>query len=311
VTAPKQARSSGGKRFYSWRNERYWSVTTIIGGGLPKPVLVNWAKKFTAEYAVNHFDAFSTLVGDDPAGAIEWLKGAAFRDRDKKADLGSAVHAASEAFKLGKPMPDWSPLVKPHMLQYVAFLEEYRPKILAAEASVYNRSQSYAGTLDAIASFGKRKLIYDIKTGKGVYPEVGLQLAAYRYAEFIGLPDGSEREMPKVDGCAVLHLTDQGYDFREVQADEDIFRSFLYVREVFRFQDSVAKHVLGPTIKAPRKRKVSEPEPQVMAASPTGESVLDAASTGSEQTTLLPDGPRTREQEEVLGVDIFGEEVPA
>jgi hypothetical protein len=256
VSAPKQARSAGGKRFYSWHNERYWSVTTIINGGLAKPVLVNWAKKFTAEYAVDNYKALGEVLKVDREGAVDWLKNASFRDRDKKADVGTSVHAACEAFELGKPMPPWPVAIKPHMEHFAAFLEEYQPKIQMAEASVYNRTEKYAGTLDAIADFGGRLLLFDVKTGKGVYPEVGLQLAAYRFAEFIGLPDGSERAMPKVDGCAALHLTDEGYDFIEVRADEDLFRSFLYVREVFRFLSETSKHVLGPTLPVPELQEV-------------------------------------------------------
>ena len=107
MSQPKQARMAQGKRFYQWRDEAYWSVTTIIGGGLPKPVLINWAKKFTAEYAVDNLEKLNALCAPDSdgtidrAGAVDWLKGAAFRDRDKKADIGTAVHAAAEAHVLG------------------------------------------------------------------------------------------------------------------------------------------------------------------------------------------------------------------
>jgi hypothetical protein len=95
---------------------------------------------------------------------------------------------------------------------------------------------------------GDRRYLLDMKTGKGVYPEVALQLAAYRNAEFIGLADGSEAEMPDVDACAVLHLPEAGgYELVDVRADADVFRTFLYVREVFRWQNEASKSViLGP-----------------------------------------------------------------
>src|SRR5262249_28914527 len=98
------------------------------------------------------------------------------------------------------------------------------------------------------ATIAGRKLLLDTKTGKGVYPEVALQLAAYRYAEFIGLPDGSEAKMPTVDGCAVVHLPEAGgYQLLEVRADPEGFTGFLYVRECFRFQEEMSKTVvLGP-----------------------------------------------------------------
>jgi hypothetical protein len=250
VTSPRNATTAAGsgQRFYIWRNERYWSVTTIIGGGIPKPALINWAKKFTAEYAVEHFDSFAQLVKDDPEGAIDWLKGAAYRDRDKKAELGSHLHEAMEAYVLGKPFPKWPPLVKPRMLAFEQFLKDFQPEYEATEASVFNRTERYAGTLDALAVIDGKKYLLDMKSGKAVYPEVGLQLAAYRYAEFIGLPDGSEEEMRPVDGCAALHLDANGdYELIEVHADESIFRYFLYVREVFRWQQEASKTVLvGP-----------------------------------------------------------------
>lgn len=60
---PKNAtEGKGGKRTYSWRNERFFSVTTIIGGALPKPALIYWSANEVAEYAVRE------VGGDD-----EWL----------------------------------------------------------------------------------------------------------------------------------------------------------------------------------------------------------------------------------------------
>jgi hypothetical protein len=246
----------GNQRWYEWRGERYWSVTTIISGGLPKPVLVPWAKKYTAEYAVDNFKKLGALLEPDESGqvdrqgAVDWLKGAAFRERDRAGDMGNAVHKAVEAYVLGKPMPKWPPIVAARMKAFEQYLSDYEPEYETgmAEAPVFSRTQRYAGTLDNIVKIDGRRLIKDTKGGKGVYPEVGLQLAAYRYAEFIGLPDGSEQPMPPVDGAVVLHLPEAGgYELVDVRADEEIFRSFLYVREVFRFQDEMAKTVLrGP-----------------------------------------------------------------
>lgn len=254
MTAPKNARKRGAQRFYEWRGENFWSVTTILSGGLPKPALINWAKKFTSEYAVDNFDKLTSLLEPDAEGnidrdgAIDWLKSAAFRSRDKAADLGSLIHATAEAHVLGKPTPPWPVTAKPRMKAFLAFLDEYEPTYLATEASVYNRTERYAGTLDAIVEIDGRRLLLDTKTGKGVYPDVALQLAAYRFAEFIGLADGSEAPMHEVDACAVLHLPEDGtYRLVDVRADEEVFKTFLYVREVFRFQEETAKSVLlGP-----------------------------------------------------------------
>jgi len=258
-----------GGRFYLWDRQKYWSVTSIIGGGLPKPALINWAKKFTAEYAVEHADAFATLVADDPKGAVQWLKDAAYRDRDRKGEIGSNVHEAAEAYALGKPYPEWGDDEAPVMGSFVQWLDEWRPKFMAVEAPVFSRSQKYAGTLDAVAEFDfpgqgfglnwgveedrPIRLLIDYKTGKAIYPETALQLAAYRYAEtFFGLPDSSETSMPEVDGCAALLLRPRGYHFIPVRADEAVFRAFLYIREVFRFQEELAKVVVGADLPVPK-----------------------------------------------------------
>lgn len=254
MTSPRNATTGrGGKRFYSWRSENYWSVTTIIGGGIPKPALLPWGIKMVAEGAVEAIEngALEGMVKTDRDGAIRFLKGLPYAKRDSAGDLGTLVHAAVEAHSLGKPMPPWSPLVKPYMASFERFLADFEPEFTATEASVYNRTQRYAGTLDAIATLTlplqekPTTALFDVKTGKGVYSEVGLQLAAYRYAEFIGLPDGSEAPMPEVDGALCLHLTPEGYRLIEVRADDEVFRSFLYAREVFRWLEETSKTVLG------------------------------------------------------------------
>lgn len=266
MTQPRNARAAGSNRYYQWRQERYWSVTTIIGGGVPKPALLPWGIKSVAEGAVAERAVLDAMLEKcetpdecakgDFCGtcdqAIRWLKGIPYAKRDKAADLGSYLHAATEAYVLGKPFPKWPVLVKPRMDAFVQFLADYEPVYEATEASVYNRTERYAGTLDAIATIGGAKILLDMKSGKAVYPEVALQLAAYRYAEFIGLPDGSEAPMHKVDGCAALHLSPQGtYELIEVQAGPDELKFFLYAREVFRWQEDASKSVLVGPMKLP------------------------------------------------------------
>ena len=118
VRGPQMETSESG-RFYVWHGERYRSVTSIISGGLPKPALIGWAKKVTAEYAVANLESLKVLVADDPAGAVDWLKGAAYRDRDRKADIGLAIHAAAEAYVLEAPYPAWPEAVAPYMRAFV------------------------------------------------------------------------------------------------------------------------------------------------------------------------------------------------
>ena len=76
----------------------------------------------------------------------------------------------------------------------------------------------------------------------------------YRRAEFIGLPDGTEWPMPKVDGCCVLHIRADGYDLVPVITDDVVFKSALYVREVFRWVEETSKGVIGQPLPVPPRR---------------------------------------------------------
>lgn len=265
MTAPRNAGSSGGKRFYDLptTGERFWSVTTIIGGGLPKPALLPWGIKSVAETAVAKRRTLVAMTGECETdgkctpdnwcsscdAAVRWLKSSPYQQRDKAADLGTKIHEAAEAYKLGKPMPPWPESIAPHMAQYEHWLLAFAPTFEQTEASVFSRAQRYAGTLDAIVTLSDgRKLLIDYKTGKAVYPEVGLQLAAYRYAEFIALPDGTESPVPEVDGCAVLHLGPSSWQFIDVRADREVFDAFLYARETFRFMEETSKTVIGQAL---------------------------------------------------------------
>jgi hypothetical protein len=258
MSEPKNARQTGKGRVYEYKGATYWSVTSIISGGLPKPQLVPWGMRVVAEYAVANVTRLGKMVraaGDDPdaqKAAIDWLKGAPYRERDRASDMGSLIHSRIESLILGKPQPVIPPVARPQLDAFDAFVRDWHPTFEAAEFTVYNRAESYAGTGDWIATIpGLGRVLGDTKTGKDVYPEAALQLSAYRNGEFIGLADGTEAPMPQVDSCAVLHLRPDGYSLVPVVADEEVFRAFLFVREVFRFQESISRRVVGEALVPP------------------------------------------------------------
>jgi hypothetical protein len=244
---------------------------------------MGWGMRSVAEYAVaNHRTLAAMLeavrvrktpgglaIVTDPdavAAAIDWLKGSPYRERDRKADIGTAVHAAIEAHILGAPAPAPSEDTAGHLAQFARFIETFNPTFELAEATVYNRTAKYAGTLDLIATIpGRGRALIDTKTSaSGVYPEAALQLSAYRYAEFIGLPDGTEAPMPAVDGCAVLWIPGgddpDGYALIPVVADEVVFRAFRHIVEVARWQEETAKGVVGQPLPVPGAEPIAPTE---------------------------------------------------
>jgi hypothetical protein len=113
---------------------------------------------------------------------------------------------------------------------------------------VYSRRYGYAGTFDAIATLpGLGLVLLDVKTGRRVYPEACLQLAAYAACEFVGDPDGrTEHPMPQVDTGAVLHLQPSGYRLIHVPVGRAVFEAFLAALAVFRFATDLAPTLLPP-----------------------------------------------------------------
>jgi ATP-dependent exoDNAse (exonuclease V) beta subunit len=259
---------------------RMWSVTTLIGA-LDKPALVPWAALRTAEAAVDHLEVVQhRLEHEGRDSAIDYLKNARFRGapgQRSATELGKAVHKACEhAVIYGRYRPEdiADKEIVPFLRQHRQFISDFRPEPECAELTVFNETFGYAGTLDAIFHIDGLTYIVDYKTSredtdargnfKGPYPEVALQLAAYRYAELAAvwraraheqykrryyLLNETERAMakpvPKVDHGLVVYLTPERYAVHPIRCDEAIFDAFLSVIDAARFVFDVGKDVVG------------------------------------------------------------------
>ncbi len=250
MPGPRNATTTARGRSYRWRDETFDSVTTIIGGGIPKPALKAWGERLVAETAVAKHAIWSEMTEDE---AIDWLKRSPWRETEKAAVQGSDIHAWAEAHILGEQPKKPTEKMEPYLAGFRRFLADWEPHYEMTEATVYNRRWGYAGTCDFIARIhglpghdGAALVLGDYKTGKGVYGEVALQLAAYRNAEFVGLKDGSEQPMPQVDACVCLHLTPAGYQLLPVDTGPEVFRYFCYAQQVRLFVEEVSKEVIDP-----------------------------------------------------------------
>jgi len=252
---------------------RMWSVTSLISAGLPKPALVGWAARTTAEYAVDKFAIWKPMADDDRDAAIKHLSGIRYQLSGKAAARGTDVHKAAEKINLGLP-PSHDEALQPYVDQYLKFLAEHAPKFIMAEAPVYSLKYHYAGTLDAIVEIDGRVCVMDVKTtdrgpdspkARPPYPEVALQLCAYARAEHVGLGpaqqqysgnrryyvlplDAPTEPMPEVSGALVLVVSPEDYQLVPVRIDDEVWKAFLAVREVARFQLDIANRVLGPSV---------------------------------------------------------------
>lgn len=208
-------------------DERFPSVTTIIGATSAKHGIAPWSSKLAAEFAIDNEIAWKAVL--EAAGrdaAIELIAKASDRYRDAAGVRGSFVHDVIESLVLDKPLPLITGDVEAAMLdQFLAWCADYEVEFFMSELTVANRTLGYAGTLDGGAilhACHDQRALIDAKTGKSLWPaEVVPQLAAYRGAEEVWLPLGGKDAMPEVDLVAALHLRADGYDFTELRGDDD------------------------------------------------------------------------------------------
>lgn len=134
------------------------------------------------------------------------------------------------------------------------------------------------------------RFIFDIKTTsedytgggklKAPYPEVGLQLAAYRFAELAAvwrarqseqfkrryyLLSETERAMgapvPEVDDGVAILLTPTRYAVHPVRCDDEVHESFLHIVDAAHFAFDMAGGIVGPPMIPPRPRASDDSDP--------------------------------------------------
>ncbi len=245
-------------------------VTTETGDGLPKLALLNWAGDATAEYAVDNWDELAKLSLSE---RMKKIKGGRYEKRDAAAAKGTNVHKLAQRLIAGERVviPDG---LQGYVEACVNFLNDFDVQQLFVEAVVYSESKHHVGTLDLIADIllpdmpeydniprnehGYSRGLFDWKTSKsGIFGDVALQLAPYRHSEFLIDPvTGDVVDMPRVDFTAGIHLRPNGYTLVPLITDDEVYRDFLYVREVARVVNGLRDLVGEPITPATASRYV-------------------------------------------------------
>ena len=249
MTVPKvQTIKRGSSRFYvdPSTDEKVPGVTSILGE-INKSFLQFWAAKLVAEFAVDNFSAYSSLVmNGQREAAVEVLKGAPRRYTKERADIGSEAHDLFERIAIGEDIGQVHSDLQPYVDHFNQFLSDFRPQFLMNEETVWSAEHRYAGSFDAIAEIAGDIVVLDYKTSKAVYEDTALQLAAYKNADFVLRPDGSKVPLPEVTHGAVVHITPEGYSVVPMRVDDDVFGHFLALRYgPFEWSADVKKTVKG------------------------------------------------------------------
>lgn len=231
---------------YTWKNkEKFPRVTSIKGVVGAGEALINWAagcvhaevQEIVQEYRANKISEVELCIRLQD----ESLAKAHTRQRDKKANYGLDFHTIAERLSKGhtNALEGFEGTHLAVCEKFLEWCEEYQPVFGHTEVCVISRTHKYAGTCDQLGmKIGDRKFIVDYKTSKAAYKEFALQMAAYRYADFIASPDGNEYPIPEVDGCAILLVSEAGCQLQELEAGPEQFEAFLACKRIYDWQKS-------------------------------------------------------------------------
>jgi len=234
-------KNAGSSHSYLLDGAKVPGVTTVIGI-LDKPALVNWAARETASYADANWARLSDMRSGD---RIPLMEKARYNTNRKAVVKGNRIHNLGEKLANGETVD--VPLdIRPQVEAYAKFLDGWDLTTVATETPVCHTEWGYAGTFDLIAEsprFGRA--LMDIKTGKGVYSEVALQLNAYAncdlrlVGEEVTGPRGGiktewlEAPLPAIDSLLVAHVLEDSVEMVPVKLDPAIFEAFLHMLEIF------------------------------------------------------------------------------
>lgn len=184
--------------------------TTTITGLLNKPQLVSWANKLGLE-------------GIDSSKYV-----------DEAAAIGTLAHAMVQAH-LQKEEIDYDryskmqiDLAENSLISFFEWKKRHEILVYQCETPLVSEKMKYGGTIDCYCLLDGVPTLLDFKTGKAVYDEYFVQLAAY--AELL-----REKELP-VEECRILRIgrdETEGFEERTVKNTEKYFEIFQNLLNVY------------------------------------------------------------------------------
>jgi len=251
-------------------NEFIPGVTSTIDN-LPKPFLKAWGQKLVAQEAVAKHEQVGRLLDVDPEAAVDWLKKAPNRFTAHAAHVGHIAHGYFEELALGNTLGKVDAELQPFVDHFKDYLDVMQPEFILLEEGIWSEEHDYAGTFDAVVRYNKPDIVFKVAdvetelkgiawqdnktTRSGVHPEVGLQLAAYRHAEYLLRPDGTTARNRPGDFALVLHVRPEGWELIPVEAGLEELNLFIHLRAVTDWTRDHSKRVIGNRIGGNRQRR--------------------------------------------------------
>lgn len=159
-----------------------------------------------------------------------------YKINDSSKSRGSTVHSIVEAYKHTREHIEGIPEnFRGYAEAFYSWCEDYRVTIVEHEHDLFSPKYGYCGTLDLLVNIcgGSSLFLIDVKTGKDIYPEVALQLSAYRQAL---AEEGMELEGT---GALLLNQDEEGNGSYKYQFPvADCFRAFFACKVLWEWEHS-------------------------------------------------------------------------
>ena len=170
------------KHQYKLEGEVIPSVTTVLGV-IAKNALISWAAN-TAISSVR--DQWEPGKSYDELQIQAILESGRLAHQKRKVDAGAMgifIHNWVEKHIRGEnPAMPVNPEMQKAVLGFIDWEKKHSVKFLVSEQIIFSKKYRYTGKLDFICEIDGKLYLGDLKTSSGIYPEMFIQTAAYRYA---------------------------------------------------------------------------------------------------------------------------------
>ena len=250
-------RQIDNKRFYKISEDQIYPSVTTIENIINKPLIGPWMAKMERDMILDFFIRFLyhtdyELIADEKVMRKEFesmigKKKKADKELTKAGNIGTQTHDKIEWYNrklMGQdvgPEPMVSEPAEWAVMAYQDWAKSVELKPNRIEMVVYSEKYEYAGTMDleawvTIPGIGQKLATIDFKTGKRIYPEAYLQVAAYREAS-------AEMGFHRTDIAMIVRLPkiESDPEFEAVVVDDlNIhFDGFLHALELWKWNQFV------------------------------------------------------------------------
>ena len=202
---------------------------------IDKPGLLWWVANSASDYVREHLKPGVALDEIDIEVFAKQVRLSRFQKSDRAKAIGSLGHRMVERDCLGEEQDEpTNPEVLSSWHSWLEFKEASGLEVIDTEFLCYSRQYSYVGTCDIEAIAYGKAVILDLKTSKGIYPDMHLQTASYEAARREEYPE------KKYAATGIVRVPKDGGELevawrRPVEVAQD-FEAFKAARRLWKWK---------------------------------------------------------------------------